>query len=158
MMTCTRRRLFAFFLAASCAATSSAFVPAARTKFTTNLQVVPTPAELGDLNAFSHAAQEILTSTSTLLSDAAAAAADAPKEDGGWWQSYLQIFKNILVFEHGLIDQPLKNAGIENTWGIAIALFTCSKSVQVLLDISVSGPSLQGILTSPFDPQVCVHC
>ncbi|GKY97359.1 hypothetical protein MPSEU_000694300 [Mayamaea pseudoterrestris] len=58
---------------------------------------------------------------SQLLSDAAAAAA---QDDGGWWQSYLNIFKNTLLGVHSIIDQPLKNIGVEQTWGISIAIFT----------------------------------
>ena len=123
----TRRIVLAFLVAG--VGTTSAFVPSARTSkvTTTNLHVIPGPAELGDLSSLSHAAQEILTSTSALVSDAAAATADAAKEDGGWWRSYLQIFRNILVWEHSLIDGPLKSMGVESTWGYAIALFTCSK-------------------------------
>lgn len=133
MVTLTRQRLFAFLLAVGSVSTSAAFLPSARrtAKVATNLQVVPGPAELGDFSSLGHAAQDILTSTSTMLSDAAAATADAAvdaADDGGWWRSYLQIFRNILVAEHDVIDQPLKNLGIEHTWGISIALFTCSKS------------------------------
>ena len=131
MGTSTQRKLLACLLAVGFSATSTtAFVPSTRTtKIATNLQVIPSPAELGDLSNVGHAAQDILTSTSALLSDAAAATADAAaSDDGGWWRSYLQIFRNILVFEHDLIDGPLKSAGVESTWGISIALFTCSKS------------------------------
>lgn len=127
-MGSTRRRLLVLALAV---ASASAFVPVSRSASTiprtSSLRVVPNPADLGDLSSLHHAVQDFLTSTSTLLSDAAAAAADVPvKSEPSWWDNYLQIFKNILVFVHTTVDGPLRSAGIENTWGISIALFTCS--------------------------------
>ena len=69
-----------------------------------------------------------LASTSCLLSDAAAAVAEAEqKEGGGWWANYLEIFKNALNLVHSTIDQPLRNAGWDQTWGVSIFLFTVSK-------------------------------
>lgn len=130
MASSTRRIVLACLLAFACTASTAAFVPSARSKISprsTNLQVVPNPADFGDLSALHNVAQDFLSSSSTLLSDAAAAAADAEEKSPGWWANYLQIFRNILVFVHTTIDQPLKNAGIENTWGISIAVFTCSK-------------------------------
>ena len=58
------------------------------------------------------------------LSDAAV---DAAKQDEGWWQAWLNIFKFTLQFVHDTIDQPLRNAGITQTWGIAIMIFTAGK-------------------------------
>lgn len=61
--------------------------------------------------------------SSMLLADAANAAAEVA-EDGGWWQNYLELFKSGLVNIHSTIDGPLRSAGIEQTWGPSIALFT----------------------------------
>jgi hypothetical protein len=62
-----------------------------------------------------------VSSTSTLLSDAAAAVPDEPT---GWWANYLNVYKNSLLFVHSTIDQPLRNAGFDQTWGPSIFLFT----------------------------------
>ena len=62
----------------------------------------------------------------TFLSDAAEAAV---KEDGGWWNSCLLIFKGALQGVHDTIDPPLRNAGITQTWGISIFLFTAGTFV-----------------------------
>lgn len=107
---------------------STAFAPVAGPSKiqSTKLQVLPNPADFGDLSAFQQGAHDFLMTSSTLLSDAAATAA-APAKDPSWWDNYLQVFRNILVFVHSTVDQPLKNLGIENTWGISIALFTMSK-------------------------------
>lgn len=66
-------------------------------------------------------------STSTLLSDAAAAVVE--EKDPSWWDNYLQLYKNSLEFVHSLIDQPLRNAGWDQTWGFSIFLFTACKYV-----------------------------
>ena len=62
----------------------------------------------------------------TFLSDAAEVVV---KEDGGWWNSYLLIFKGALQGVHDTIDPPLRNAGITQTWGISIFLFTAGTFV-----------------------------
>ena len=62
----------------------------------------------------------------TFLSDAAEAVV---KEDGGWWNSYLLIFKGALQGVHDTIDPPLRSAGITQTWGISIFLFTAGTFV-----------------------------
>lgn len=118
-----------------------AFAPAStsgintRSTCTTDLKVFPSPADFGagDFTALHHLAHDFAASSSMVLSDAAGGAtvdaagvATAVSEDGGWWQNYLQIFRNILVFVHDTVDGPLKSVGVENTWGISIALFTCS--------------------------------
>ena len=124
------------FLAAAAmlSSTVTAFAPVARpvsqslstatATSSSRLQVLPSPADFHsiDMTAVNHVAQEFMASSSMVLSDAAAATAEA--DSGGWWQSYLQIFRNILVAVHDTVDGPLKNAGVENTWGISIALFT----------------------------------
>jgi YidC/Oxa1 family membrane protein insertase len=104
--------------------------------------------------AVNHVHELILSSSSSLLSDAATATADAATSstssggldllsaleapepangvatDGGWWQSYLKIYKTTLVLVHETIDPVLTKMGVEHTWGISIALFTASKFTQ----------------------------
>lgn len=85
-----------------------------------------------------------VASSSSLLADAAAdatavATAAATKSDGGWWQNYLNVFKNTLLFVHSSIEEPLKSMGITQTWGPAIALFTAGvRSALVPLSIQQS--------------------
>lgn len=78
-----------------------------------------------------HQSHAALLSSSHMLADAAAASADAAAdvnaaEKVGWWQSYLTLFKNALSLVHSTIDGPLRSIGIDQTWGISIALFTAS--------------------------------
>jgi hypothetical protein len=47
--------------------------------------------------------------------------------DEGWWAAYLSIFRSALLFVHDSVDQPLRNAGFDQTWGVSIAIFTASK-------------------------------
>ena len=75
---------------------------------------------------------DILSSSSHIHSDASAAAAEASNQDGGWWDSYLNLYKSSLLFVHNAIDQPIKNSGWDQTWGIAIATFTASKYPDIL--------------------------
>ncbi len=70
-------------------------------------------------------------STSTFLSDAAAAAVEESK-DGGWWNNYLQLYKNALELVHTTVDQPLKSVGWDQTWGVSIFLFTACKYSPIL--------------------------
>lgn len=75
--------------------------------------------------------------SSVLLSDAADAVADAtPADDGGWWKTYLNIFKSGLVLVHSTVDEPLRNMGLSQTWGPSIAIFTLGVR-SLLLPISV---------------------
>eukprot|EP00553_Chaetoceros_curvisetus_P008376 CAMPEP_0204630576 /NCGR_PEP_ID=MMETSP0717-20131115/20844_1 /ASSEMBLY_ACC=CAM_ASM_000666 /TAXON_ID=230516 /ORGANISM="Chaetoceros curvisetus" /LENGTH=470 /DNA_ID=CAMNT_0051647873 /DNA_START=5 /DNA_END=1417 /DNA_ORIENTATION=- len=67
--------------------------------------------------------QQFLDSTSTLLADAAEAVAETA-EDDGWWSIYLQTYKSALTLVHSTIDQPLRNAGWDQTWGVSIFVFT----------------------------------
>ncbi len=76
-------------------------------------------SSLSHLNIFDPA-------TSTLLSDAAAAAVEETS-GGGLWDQYLELFKYSLEFVHSVIDQPLKNAGFDQTWGVSIFAFTFCK-------------------------------
>ena len=62
--------------------------------------------------------------SSILMSDAAET---VPVQDGGWWSNYLGLFKSFLSFIHSTIDQPLRDQGITQTWGVSIAVFTAGK-------------------------------
>lgn len=61
------------------------------------------------------------------LADAAVATADQAADDGGWWGNFIDAFKYGITFIHNAVDGPLRSFGVENTWGISIALFTFSK-------------------------------
>lgn len=102
----------------------------------TMLNAIP---ELMDLNVnldhlasqYDGAMQQIIASSSHLISDASAAVATmdgdavgtAVKEEG-WWDQYLNLYKSLLLFVHTTIDTPLRSGGWDQTWGIAIASFT----------------------------------
>jgi hypothetical protein len=85
--------------------------------------------------------------SSHLLADAAAAAA-ADDGGGGWWQSYLNIFKNTLLAVHNTIDQPLKSVGLEQTWGVSIAIFTAS-TLKLMAYLNVCSVNLHLCCDSP---------
>jgi len=98
-------------------------------KINTGLSLSPSDIDFQslDVEATSAALQHIIHSTSTILSDAAAATADVAtdaKADAGWWQNYLQLYKSLLLGVHSTIDQPLRDAGWDQTWGVSIAVFT----------------------------------
>jgi hypothetical protein len=87
---------------------------------------VVSPEHLTDLATALHPDSLHLLShafSSHLLADTATAAAD----DGGWWQSYLNLFKSTLLAVHSTIDPPLRSIGFTQTWGVSIALFTASE-------------------------------
>lgn len=102
---------------------------------TTRLRASPLPGggtELVDLHlAMEHA----LRSSSAFLSDAAVATADGAKEDG-WWDNYISLYKTALTLVHSTIDQPLRNVGWDQTWGISIFLFTAGVR-SLLLPLSI---------------------
>eukprot|EP00814_Leptocylindrus_danicus_P013994 CAMPEP_0116012252 /NCGR_PEP_ID=MMETSP0321-20121206/5019_1 /TAXON_ID=163516 /ORGANISM="Leptocylindrus danicus var. danicus, Strain B650" /LENGTH=396 /DNA_ID=CAMNT_0003481573 /DNA_START=96 /DNA_END=1286 /DNA_ORIENTATION=- len=75
-------------------------------------------------DALQHLDLDSLQSSVMTLADAAAEAAQ--QDDGGWWQAYLQLFKGALTSIHDLVDQPLRDNGITQTWGVSIALFTAA--------------------------------
>jgi hypothetical protein len=58
---------------------------------------------------------------STLIADAATET--APTEQS-WWDNYLNAIASSINFVHSVIDQPLRNTGFDQTWGVAIFLFT----------------------------------
>ena len=112
----------------------------------TMLNAIP---ELMDLNVnldhlasqYDGAMQQIIASSSHLISDASAAVATmdgdavgtAVKEEG-WWDQYLNLYKSLLLFVHTTIDTPLRSGGWDQTWGIAIASFTARKYYYLLFD------------------------
>lgn len=83
----------------------------------------------------------LLAQTSAWIADASAAAAepvDALKSDNGWWESYIQIYKDGLAFVHdNVVDPPLRNMGITQTWGPSIFLFTAGVR-SLLIPFSLS--------------------
>jgi hypothetical protein len=92
---------------------------------TTSTQRFVTPDLLPDAPSVD-ALLNAMESTSRLVAEATAAAV-AEESSGGWWSSYLSVFKNFLGFVHSTVDGPLKSVGIEQTWGVSIALFTIRK-------------------------------
>ena len=129
-------------LVGSLALQTQAFSPVGRSQSakrtaTTPLHVAPIvgPEHIPDAHTLTAAADQLqhyLGSSSTLLSDAAAATADAVQEADkeGWWNSYLEFMKSGLSLVHSVIDEPLRKAGWEQTWGPSIFLFTASKLSQ----------------------------
>lgn len=102
---------------------------------------LPSPDEIQHLcqafQAFQHSTQMLLAdaadaatavaNTDAAIADAAAtapAAATAATQQAGWWYNYINIFKHALELVHSTVDGPLRAAGIEQTWGISIFLFT----------------------------------
>lgn len=87
------------------------------------------PEHVDALSTVFDQCQNIMASSSSMLADAASVTADAsdmPTTDSGWWESYLNIFKVTIELVHSAIDAPLRNAGITQTWGLSIAIFTAS--------------------------------
>ena len=69
-----------------------------------------------------------VTYVSHLVSDASStAAATSSQQPTGLWGSYINLFKSSLNLVHSVIDQPLRNVGVTQTWGVSIALFTSCK-------------------------------
>jgi len=104
------------------------------TRPTTRLQVSPLPnggTELVDLH---YALDHVMQSSSAFLSDAAAATADVAED--GWWDNYISLYKTALTLVHSKIDQPLRDAGWDQTWGVSIFLFT-SGVRSLLLPLSI---------------------
>lgn len=48
-------------------------------------------------------------------------------QNQGYWAAYLNIFKSALLLVHNTVDAPLRSIGVDQTWGISIAIFTASK-------------------------------
>jgi len=92
--------------------------------------MVPTGIE--DLCNFHHIStvimpdQDMMTQSSTWIADSATTAANtAAATTDSWWESYIQLYKNGLAFVHdNIVDGPLRKAGLTQTWGPSIFLFT----------------------------------
>ena len=100
---------------------------------TTVRQRMVGPEHLGDpvaWDSFLQHHEAVWQSTSHFLADADAAG-EQNSQGGGWWASYLQIFKNTLSDVHSTIDGPLRSVGIEQTWGVSIFIFTASKYLKL---------------------------
>lgn len=99
----------------------------------------------GDIQSFSHLSTmivshtNVLAHTSTWIADSAAVAAStAATEDIGWWESYIQLYKEGLAFVHdNIVDEPLRKAGFTQTWGVSIFLFTAAVR-SLLIPFSIS--------------------
>lgn len=85
--------------------------------------VLPPPTEALPTDAI---AQDVAGVVGTVVQDVETAAEVTAEiaKDEGWWAAYLNIFKTALSTVHSTVAPPLKNAGIEQTWGISIAIFT----------------------------------
>uniref|UniRef100_A0A7S2XMM7 Membrane insertase YidC/Oxa/ALB C-terminal domain-containing protein n=1 Tax=Attheya septentrionalis TaxID=420275 RepID=A0A7S2XMM7_9STRA len=108
------------------------------------LHVMP---PMGPEMEFLQHSADFLQQHSMLLADVASDAVSidgatvdaAVVADAGWWQNYLQVFKSVLVFVHSTVDQPLRNMGITQTWGISIAIFTAgARAILIPLSIQQS--------------------
>jgi hypothetical protein len=84
-----------------------------------SLQVVPPEILMTD---HMDTSTQMLNHMQLLLSDAAVK--DTVESGGGWWDNYLNLYKTCLLFVHDTIDQPLRNNGWDQTWGVSIAVFT----------------------------------
>ena len=62
-----------------------------------------------------------INTASIIIADATTT---APAAEQSWWDTYLNGIKSSISLVHTAIDQPLRNAGFEQTWGVAIFLFT----------------------------------
>ena len=86
-----------------------------------------------------------MAQTSTWIADSSAVAVDvsdaaaaAAAEDIGWWETYIQLYKNGLAFVHdNIVDEPLRKAGFTQTWGVSIFLFTAGVR-SLLIPFSIS--------------------
>jgi len=111
------------------------------TKTTTSLNVIPSAEYITD----------IVHQTSMLLADAAV----VQTEDVGKWQSFINIFKDILTSVHSSVDGPLKNVGIEQTWGPSIFLFTAGvRSLLLPLSIQQSKSAEYNRALKPYQDEI----
>jgi len=101
---------------------------------------------------------DFIHASSTLLADASEAVADVAadaNEKVGWWGQYLQTFKGILVWVHSQVDQPLRDMGITQTWGISIAIFTAGvRASLVPLSIQQSKSSEYVKALKPYQDEI----
>ncbi len=72
----------------------------------------------------------IINTASTILADAATTTAEAvPPTEQSWWDNYIDFVSSSISFVHSAIDQPLRNRGFDQTWGLAIFLFTAGNKL-----------------------------
>jgi len=161
-------------LVGSVATQTNAFAPAAgrstsvaaRTGTTcTGLNVAPIggPEHLPDAETITAAANQLqhYFASSTFLADAAAATADvaeaAATDEGGWWNSYLEFMKGGLNTVHSVIDEPLRKAGWDQTWGPSIFLFTAGvRSLLIPLSLQQSKSSEYIKALKPYQDEIKV--
>jgi len=103
-------------------------------KCATQLKASLLPNGGTELESMHYALDHVLQTSSAFLSDAAAATADTA--DDGWWDNYISLYKTALTFVHSTIDQPLRNVGWDQTWGVSIFLFTAVVR-SLLLPLSI---------------------
>lgn len=114
-----------------------------------------TPSDI-DVQATAASIQDLIHSTSTLLSDASAAV-DVPEaaKDAGWWENYLNLYKSLLLGVHSVVDQPLRNVGWDQTWGVSIFLFTALVRTALLpLSIQQTKSSEYIKLLKPYQDEI----
>lgn len=70
---------------------------------------------------------DVILQSSQLIADDSTVAAVKTTADLGWWGQYIDVFKGALTLVHDTVEGPLRSAGIEQTWGISIAIFTAGK-------------------------------
>lgn len=104
-------------------------------------------------------ATEALRHAPALLSDASAAVADAvpaeAAEATGWWESYLQFMKGLLLSTHQVLDGPLRSVGVTQTWGPSIMAFTFGvRSLLLPLSLQQSRSSEYMKALKPYQDQI----
>lgn len=116
-------------------------------------------SELFDLHSSATAAldslHQTLTSSSAILADAAVDVADVAAEDNGLWQQYLNVFKGCLMTVHSAVDQPLRNIGWDQTWGLSIFLFTAGvRSLLIPLSVQQTKSSEYMKALKPYQDEI----
>ena len=106
-----------------------------------------------------HYHHDLLAQTSTWISDstlAADVAIDAAADDIGWWETYIQFYKRGLAFVHdNVVDPPLRMAGIEQTWGPSIFLFTAGvRACLIPFSISQNKSTEYNKALKPFQKKI----
>ena len=123
-------RLFAFVVAAGSSVRGFTTQPLTvqsiprATTMRRNLMITP---DQSMIDLMQSAASMDLSNHAVMVSNSVAttqwlAATDAG--DGGWWEAYINVFEIALTLVHSTIVGPLESVGIDQTWGISIAIFT----------------------------------
>jgi hypothetical protein len=111
----------------------------------------PSPDDILYLQTLVHSFHDFISTTtqstvhtaSTLLADAATET--APTEQS-WWDTYLNFIASSISFVHSVIDQPLRNTGFDQTWGVSIFLFTAGMFLLSTILVFEYNNSIFGIL------------